>query len=185
MQQERGRGGERRSEEELEEGISAEQIHDVRKETRWNLVSNHNLQGKKAIKGRNSGQVQGNMDWQRQRRWMHSKWKGREDGEKRPMLQEPWSWALWCSSPLNLPFILSLSIRTRFQSFNFFPSWEMTVKISLLEGKLRAYKFSPQKVAVMLTLKNDSFLSSAWNLEDWSCSWYLRKDQEIQLFFNW
>lgn len=62
MQQERGRGGERRSEEELEEGISAKQIHDVRKETRWNSVTNQNLQGKKAVKGRNPRQVQGNMD---------------------------------------------------------------------------------------------------------------------------
>lgn len=63
---------------------------------------------------------------------------------------------LWCPSPLSLPFILSLSIKSRFQSFNFFPSWVMNLKISLLEGKLRAYKFSPQKVVVILILKNVS-----------------------------
>lgn len=63
---------------------------------------------------------------------------------------------LWSPSPHSLPFILSLSIKTRFQSFNFFPSWEMNLKISLLEGKLRAYKFSPQKVVVILILKNVS-----------------------------
>lgn len=116
-------------------------------------LTNQNLQGKKAVKGRNPRQVQGNMDWQWQRRWMHNKWKEREEEERRAVLEEPWS---WCPSPVSLPFILSLSIKSRFQSFNFFPSWVMNLKISLLEGKLRAYKFSPQKVVVILILKNVS-----------------------------